>query len=93
MEEVPDLTSTEVTTGRGQEAGLPPAACTGAGVGEQLGDVQTVSVVAAGDQEDLESCTVMEDWELAALPVSPPRCSSHMRGASGGGGVEAAPWR
>ena len=89
MEEITDLGSTEAVTGRGQEAGLPPAACTGAGVGEQLGGVR----VAAGDEEDLKSVTVMEDRKLAALPGSLPRCSSHRRGQSGDGGVEAAPWR
>ena len=32
-----------------------PAACTGAGGGEQLGGVEVVTGVATGDQEDLES--------------------------------------
>ena len=50
MEEITNLTSNEVTPGRGQEAGLPPAACTGAAVGEQLGGVQVVADgEAAGD--------------------------------------------
>ena len=92
MEEVPDLTSTEVTTGRGQEAGLPPAVRARAGVGEQLGGGQEVGGEAAGDQEDLEGA-VVEDRESAALPGSPPRCTSHRRGGSVAGGVEAAPWR
>ena len=93
MEELPDLGSTEENTGRGQGAGLPPAACTRAGVGEQLGGGQAVAGVAAGDQQYLESGAVMEDWELAALPGSPRHCTSHTRGRSEGGGVEAAPWR
>ena len=93
MEEITNLGSTEAHTGRGQEAGLPPAACTGSGVGEQLGGGEGASGVAAGYEEDLQSCKVMEDRELAALPGSPPRCTSHKRGRSGGGGVEAAPWR
>ena len=94
MEELTDLGSTETSTGRGQEAGLTPAAFTRAGVGEQLSGVQVVRVVtAAGDQQDLESGTVMDDRELAALPGSPPHCTSHTRASSGGGEVEAALWR
>ena len=93
MEELTDLGSTEALPGRGQEAGLTPAACTGAGVGEQLSGVQEATVVAAaGDYQYLESCTVMDDGELAALPGSPPHCTSHRRGGSEAGGVEAAPW-
>ena len=57
MEELTDLGSTEAITGRGQEAGIPPAACTGAGVGEQLGGVDRLptGVNASSDQEDLQS--------------------------------------
>ena len=93
MEEITNLGSTKAIKGRGQETGLPPAACTGAGVGEHLGDVQTATGVAPGDKEDLESGAVIENGQLPALPGSPPRCSSHRRGRSAGGGVEAAPWR
>ena len=92
MEEITDLGSTEAITGRGQEAGLPPAACTGAGVGEYLGGGEEVIVItAAGDQQYLDSCAVIEDWELAALPGSPPHCTSHTRGQTGSGVVEVAP--
>ena len=52
MEVIPNLGSTEASPGRGQEAGLPPAACTGVGVGEHLGGGE-VEGVAPGDQEDL----------------------------------------
>ena len=90
MEEITNLGSTKAIKGRGQETGLPPAACTGAGVGEDLGDVQTTTGVAPGDKEDLESGAVIEDGQL---PGSPPRCTSHRRGRSAGEGVEAAPWR
>ena len=95
MEELTDLDRTEESTGRGQEArSLSPAACTGAGEGEQLrGGQAATGVNAAGDQQYLQSCAVVEDWELAALPESPQHCTSHTRGRSGGGGVEAAPWR
>ena len=95
MEEIPDLGSTEASTQRRQEAGFPPTAGTGAGVGEQLrrGQVAGVGGDTAGDQEDLQSGTVMEDRELAALLGSPRHCTSHTRGRSEGGGVEAAPWR
>ena len=86
MEEITNPGSTEATPWRGQEAGLPPAACTGAGVGEDLGDVQTATGVAPGDKEDLESGAVKEGGQLAALPASPPRCTSHRRGRSAGGG-------
>ena len=95
MEEITNLSSTEVITRRGQETGLPPAACTGAGVGEHLGGVQNVRVAAnreaTGYKEDLPSGAVIEDRELAALPGSPPRCTSHRRGGREGGEVEAAP--
>ena len=95
MEEIPDLGSTEASTQRRQEAGFPPTAGTGAGVGEQLrgGQVAGVGGDTAGDQEHLQSGTVMEDRELAALPGSPPDCTSHRRGQIVGGGVEAAPGR
>ena len=84
MDEIPNLGSTEATTGRGQEAGLTPAACTGAGVGEQLGGGQARPGPSAGYEEDLQSGTVMEDGELAVLPGSPPHCTSHTRGCSEG---------
>ena len=89
MEQLTDLGSTEAFSGRGQETGLAPAVR--AGVGEQLGGGEEVGREAAGDQEDLEGA-VVDDRELAALPGSPPRCSSHRRGSSEAGGVEAAPW-
>ena len=56
MEELAKPGSTEASTGRGQETGLPPAACTGAGVGEHLGGGLVVAVRdTAGGQEHLES--------------------------------------
>ena len=65
MEEITNLSSTEVITRRGQETGLPPAACTGAGVGEHLGGGQKVRVAAnreaTGYKEDLASGKVIED--------------------------------
>ena len=94
MEEITDLGSTEATPGRGQEAGLSPAACSRASVGEHLGGGQVVGEgVAACDEEDLGSGEVIEDKELAALPGSSPHCTSRRRARSGAGGVEAAPWR
>ena len=92
MEEITNPGSTETFSGRGQEARLPPAVRARAGIGEQLGGGQEVGGEAAGDQEDLEGA-VVEDRESAALPGSPPRCTSHRRGGSVAGGVEAAPWR
>ena len=72
MEASTDLGSTEASTGRMQEAGFTPTA--GIGVGEQLcgGQLAGVGGDTASDQEDLQSYTVMEDRELAALPGSPP---------------------
>ena len=67
MEEMTNLPRTEASTGRGQEVDLPPASCTGAGVGEHLGGVQVATEVATSDEEDLGSGAVMEDRELAAL--------------------------
>ena len=95
MEEMTNLPRTEASTGRGQEADLPPASCTGAGVGEHFGGGQNVRVAAdreaTGYKEDLPSGAVIEDRELAALPGSPPHCTSHRRGGREGGEVEAAP--
>ena len=68
MEKITNLGSTEVSTGRGQGPGLPPAAITGAIVGEHLSDVKVATGVATCYQKDLASNAVIKDRELAALP-------------------------